>query len=123
MLMMMVLGAAMMADHPSPPSEADFAAARQALNERMIDYPSARFRDVRANEGAVCGFVNGKNRLGAYAGWQRFVFVLLGSDPTLHIDDDAQVDSADDIMLDAFCGEDGLRIESRDFSDRLTPRR
>lgn len=116
MLMMMALSAAMMADQPPPPSEADFAAARQALNERMIDYPSARFRDVRGNVTVICGFVNGKNRLGAYAGWQQFAWLSGIDEPRLAMANDRD---HDDLLIEVLCGEDGLKIESRDFTDRL----
>lgn len=101
---------------PGPPTNAQFAAARQALNERLLDYPSARFRDVRGNDLVVCGFVNSKNRMGAYVGWTRFAWPSLAEEPRLYLDD------ADDIMLDAFCGDDGLRLQGPDYSARLTNR-
>lgn len=44
------------------------------LEERLIDGDSAKYRAVVTNDltGWVCGEVNSKNRLGAYAGWSRF---------------------------------------------------
>jgi len=94
------------------PSAAHFRAARAAFDRQMFDYQSARFADVRGNDAVLCGRVNGKNRLGAYAGWQPFAFVRLDSEPALYIDDD--------IMVDAFCG-DLSKFRSDDHSSRLAP--
>lgn len=58
------------------------ASIRSQFDAELFDYTTARFRDVRATvngdvegrRGAYfCGFVNSKNRLGAYVGWQPFV--------------------------------------------------
>ncbi|MNR97638.1 hypothetical protein D3C72_288230 [compost metagenome] len=97
-----------------PPTDAQFVAARRALNERLLDYPSARFRDVRGNSAAICGFFNAKNRMGAYSGWSRFAFVNL-SEPRLYVDGEG----SDHILLDGLCGEDGLQQTGRDYSGRL----
>jgi hypothetical protein len=48
------------------------AKARSAVAQTLIDPSSAQFRNVTAREGAVCGEINGKNRMGAYAGFVRF---------------------------------------------------
>lgn len=100
-----------------PPTEAQFTAARLALNEGLIDYPSARFRDVRGSSAAICGFFNAKNRMGAYAGWTRFAFVNL-TEPRLYVDGQG----SDHILLDGLCGEDGKQQTGRDYSDRVTHR-
>lgn len=71
---------------------------REGLDGQLNDYPSARFRNVRAriarsvyasDEGqsnkvpwthrggpilVFCGEINPKNRMGGYGGWRRFVF-------------------------------------------------
>lgn len=49
-------------------------AAEQAVASEMIDPTSILFSDVTATPTSVCGWVNGKNRLGGYAGKQRFVW-------------------------------------------------
>lgn len=100
-----------------PPSDAQFVAAQGALNERLFDYPTARFRDVRGNSVALCGFVNAKNRLGAYAGWTRFAYAST-SEPRLYMDGDG----SDHLLLDVLCGENGKRQTGADYSDRLTRR-
>lgn len=76
------------------PSEAQFAHARRELNERLFDYPSARFRDVRGDDTRICGYVNAKNRMGAYTGWK--LFGVLGSEGSL-------VWIGDDYMLEPMC--------------------
>lgn len=61
---------------------ADAPQVRDAFDREMNDYPTARFRDVHITvNGTVeghrgsyfCGKVNGKNRMGAYTGWQDFM--------------------------------------------------
>ena len=48
--------------------------AREAAAESLIDPTSALFQNVKVNErgDAVCGEINGKNRMGAYVGFTRF---------------------------------------------------
>ena len=54
---------------------ADLKAARAAVSRTLKDPSSARFEDVAARPGAVCGFVNAKNSMGGYAGRMLFVYV------------------------------------------------
>jgi len=57
--------------------------ARVEFENRLADYPSARFRDVTAHytdysgdrHFYLCGFVNSKNPFGGYAGWKPFVIM------------------------------------------------
>lgn len=99
---------------PQAPAPALLADARRAFNESLFDYPSARFREVRANQSVLCGNVNAKNQLGAYVGWRPFVFVRYDAQPgTLFVDDD--------IMIDTFC-KDASRFVAGDYASRLTPR-
>ena len=77
-----------------------------------MDYPSARFRDVRADAGRVCGFVNAKNQLGAYTGWKPFG-VAGESGSLIWIDDP--------YMLEPLCPPAFLATPV-DYSDRLSNR-
>jgi len=96
-----VLGVAGRAN--ADPSRSDFsppmrAQAREAISKvrghldaKMLDLPSARFRDVRAvltfkdaRGPIICGYVNGKNRMGAYVGWKPFA----GFGSGVFLDDD-----------------------------------
>jgi hypothetical protein len=58
--------------------------AKKAVAAELLDGESARFRNVRLeppfNGMAVCGEVNGKNRYGAYVGFNRFI--VIGREPT-----------------------------------------
>lgn len=108
----MMLAAALATQALKPPSEAQFQAARAALNEQLLDYPSARFRDVRGSESMICGYVNSKNRLGAYTGWSRFAAYAGGS---LYISDQ---DGGDAIMVEV-CDMVEFSPDP-DLSDRLT---
>lgn len=113
MLATLLLMSFLQADEPSraqiAQAVADVPAARRALDDLMFDYPSARFRNVyitvnldtdAPRRAYLCGFVNGKNRMGAYAGWTRFSaagdFVQLKSD-----------DDVASLIVDAACGEGG----------------
>ena len=50
--------------------------AKSAIREMMLDPESAQFSDLFVNSagGASCGWVNGKNRMGGYAGKAPFYF-------------------------------------------------
>lgn len=50
--------------------------AKRNVREHLIDPDSAQFKSVRENPqtGAVCGFVNAKNRMGGYVGETPFVY-------------------------------------------------
>lgn len=104
------------------PADAHFAAARDAMDKQLFDYTSARFRDVRGDGALICGFVNAKNRMGAYTGWSRFVWFKMGAEPARLLVDDGTAEGQADIFIDGFCGEDGRRLEGPDYSDRLTHR-
>ncbi|MFZ2252662.1 MAG: hypothetical protein WAW13_00640 [Minisyncoccia bacterium] len=84
----------------STPSESDLAfAARGAksfaplvaaiidrMDNTLLDYPATRFKDVsfgyRNGKQIVCGFYNGKNRMGAYSGWAVF-YAFTGDEPRI----------------------------------------
>lgn len=104
------------------------AEIRRVFDREMLDYPSARFRDVHvtvnldvpAPRGAyLCGYVNGKNRMGAYTGWQQFV----ASD---YLDGSVTLRTGDEIMdalVDVPCGEGGNHASDPvDRSAWLAPR-
>lgn len=118
MLLMIVAAVAAMQDAEprreyGPATDRTFAAARDALDGVLLDYPSARFRDVAADEIVVCGKVNSKNRMGAYVGWTNFVVVITTDEASAFVDDD--------IMMDAFCN-DRNRPRSTNYSSRMTQR-
>lgn len=118
-MFMIAIAALAAVQGPAPATDKNFEDARQALDANLMDYPSARFRDVRGNAFVICGFVNAKNRLGAYTGWKRFAW-LGGVDRPRLISDEQE---ADDLLLDGFCGEDGMSQKGPDYSDRVTFRR
>lgn len=63
--------------------------AQEQVAAKLFDGESARFRNVReVSMLAVCGEVNGKNRLGAYTGFTRFrVFGKPGEVVNVDIED------------------------------------
>ncbi|MBX7497235.1 hypothetical protein K3172_15350 [Qipengyuania sp. 6B39] len=55
--------------------------AQDAVAYNLLDPDSAKFREVRTTDtGAVCGQINGKNRMGAYVGFKNFVAVKIGDE-------------------------------------------
>lgn len=45
---------------------------KQLAAARLVDPDSAKFRGIERHGGVICGEINGKNRIGAYAGFERF---------------------------------------------------
>lgn len=68
--------------------------AQDAVAYNLLDPDSAKFREVRTTDtGAVCGQVNGKNRMGAYVGFKDFVAVEVDGEWFTTV-----VDLNDDVM-------------------------
>lgn len=95
------------------------AVGKAEFNRAMLDYPSARFRDVRATvlhgqiKPIMCGFVNGKNRMGAYAGWTPFALSEVDGEAFLVMDDPK--------MVEIFCRIRPERdIDTKDYSADLS---
>lgn len=85
--------------------------ARYMLEEATFDFPSARVRDVVAGMSGdemtfICGSINGKNRFGAYVGWQRFLIAgdRLISEPQ-NLDDPVAVRAS--AAIQTICGSGG----------------
>lgn len=104
-------------------------AIREALNRELIDYPAARFRDVRVTVNMsvaapraayLCGYVNARNRMGGYTGWSRFMATADEGGGLLVL---ASAGSASDIVLSATCDPDNLSAaDPADRSGWLTHR-
>lgn len=98
-------------------AEAALPAARKALDDALLDYPSARFRDVRAivaPKGGLtlfCGQVNAKTRAGGYGGWQPML-IWLGENPKVYLGE------GDKIVLEAACSNPTGTLEG-DYAARL----
>lgn len=57
---------------------AEQSAIKAYFDATLLDGPSARWRFPRRvkSERSYCGFVNAKNRMGAYTGWAPFIVTL-----------------------------------------------
>lgn len=67
-----------------PGSEAyQVAQAKRRVAELLIDPASAEFRNVSVRGEYVCGELNGRNRMGAFVGFSRFVVRLDGNEPLI----------------------------------------
>ncbi len=114
MLMVTVIAVAVVATsaeaQPKPAADpgltAAAAKARQTLDRKLLDYPAARFRDVSgrktpAGNGYVfCGFVNSKNRMGAYVGWEGFYSLVNDDGASLVMKSDGEIMSD---LVDTVC--------------------
>jgi hypothetical protein len=54
--------------------EPEKTSAKKHFDSILLDGPAARWKFTHKSAGFVCGFVNGKNRAGAYTGWQPFYY-------------------------------------------------
>lgn len=101
----------------------ELVAARGWLETSLLDYETARFRDVRVVllspdrrdrskvYLAVCGMANARNRMGGYIGFKDFYFGshLPGYTP-----------SAFGVMATEVCSR-ANRLNAVDYTDRLAP--
>lgn len=68
-------------------------AAKKSVAKMMLDPDAAQFRSLRvlADGYSVCGQVNGKNRFGAYVGYQWFIVrSYANGTQTVDIDDEGR---------------------------------
>lgn len=117
-MLMVVMATAVALQVAGPVTPAQIESARAALDAKLLDYPSARFRGVSGNGYAICGSVNAKNRMGAYSGWARFVTIWREGSTTLYVE---EAGKEAPLVLQTFCGE-GRAPVSRDLSADLTGR-
>lgn len=70
----------------TPPLQ-NAAQIKDALDTRLTDYPSARFRRVQVSEDGtmICGEVNGKSPAGGYEGWKAMIIVNAQTAPDVQI--------------------------------------
>lgn len=55
----------------------EMAAVKRGMETRLKDAQSARFQNVLVNDEVVCGLVNAKNSMGAYAGYELFFGMVM----------------------------------------------
>ncbi|MFG0419745.1 hypothetical protein [Pseudomonas sp. SWI36] len=61
-------------------SKADLTALKSAMEDKLKDAESSKFKDVRiAKDGTTCGLVNAKNSYGAYSGFEPFIAMKLST--------------------------------------------
>lgn len=76
------------------------ASLLDVMDRELVDGPSSRYRDVKGIAGGrICGLVNSKNRLGAYAGYQRFIY----NDPERRLIMEGKSPPGDIYFLDVAC--------------------
>lgn len=66
--------------------ESNVDTAQSLVAAQLVDPDAAKFRDVaETSSGLVCGQVNGKNRVGAYAGFSRFFVRFTQGEPFVKV--------------------------------------
>lgn len=122
---------------PEKNAQADqFAStARETLDNDLADYPSARFRNVRATyspriEGGkdrltFCGELNAKNHMGGYTGWASFA--LLPEDGSLTIANAAPIsefvpDITNASVVARFCSDGNQVWLPTDYTSAFAPK-
>ena len=90
---------------PSPISPALQAAIRSYMEVSLIDSTGTRwFWPTSRHNQFYCGWINGRNRMGGYVGWKKFLATFQSD--TSNVVRDVSVEGASghsDIVLDAIC--------------------
>ena len=95
--------------------------AKRAVTEQLIDPTSAQFRNVHSLGESVCGEVNGKNKMGAYVGFRRFVVSTSTYDAQIDSEfDDADLMSARDLCTQASSNEYSSSATTMSICERVT---
>lgn len=108
---MLILAAALLlqaTDAPPPPALQ--AKIKRHFDADLLDGPSARWKWPamrKSAKGLYCGWVNAKNKLGAYTGWKPFYVFEVNGKVDGEIDDGQ---SSTAIMLDVLCTQKGYDI-------------
>ena len=101
------------------------AQLQERLDERLVDFPSARFKQVRieifpnGNGYLACGLVNSKNSAGGYTGWLLFDVQHMPGSDDVKIGEDKEFSIAN-VQIKGVCEQPGNRWLDGDFSSALT---
>ena len=101
---------------PTKPPAVVIPTTKQALikahfDNVLLDGLTARWKwQLQRHPQVYCGWVNGKNRLGAYSGWKPY-YVVFGKSGKVE-QGEIVGDGDNTIMLDAFCNSWGYNIVS-----------
>lgn len=86
------------------------AEIKEDFNSRLLDGESARYTwPERIDKRAYCGFVNARNRLGAYTGYQLFMTFTKKGQPV-----DVRLDEAPTHIIRTVCESLGYPLSPRD---------
>jgi hypothetical protein len=93
---------------PSPLPVGKQAAVKAFFDAQLFDGISARWKwpAQRGSTAVYCGWVNAKNRMGAYTGWSPFYVLFEGG----RVTNGGIVDDGRKVMLDMFCVKQGYDI-------------
>jgi hypothetical protein len=96
---------------------------RTAFDDKLLDYRSARFKDVRLYYSTekspivACGGVNAKNRMGGYTGWARFIYLEKDNELDIEPGSDAS-DAEAKVKLIVFNLMDNLMCGAHHYKTR-----
>lgn len=98
--------------------------ARDLLDRELIDYPSARFREVAAIVAprklgvTYCGLINSRNSVGGFSGWEPFMLMLTEDHESLRIGSEGIGGE----LMRMVCDRGERQPGAEDLSDQLTHR-
>lgn len=96
---------------PRPITTAEMKIVRAAMEEKLKDAESAKYKDVMVVDKAIgetCGQVNAKNSYGAYQGYKWFLGMLVGKDGAGYTDGMVlQIDS-EGAIAQTMCRQKGM---------------
>lgn len=91
-------------------SKAEIEAIRKGMERDLLDAGSARFNSVKIKGNKMCGLVNAKNRMGAYAGYRAFTGVIFKEGHGQYLAAPMGVTDDDDTASRSLCADYGIPL-------------
>lgn len=87
----------------------EIEAIRAGMERQLLDAQSARFNSVKVKGQHMCGMVNSKNRMGAYAGYRPFTGMIFKDTTGKLLAAPMGVD-ADEAVARSMCKQQGIPL-------------
>ena len=111
----------------APETDPRIEEARAILEDQLVDYAGARFKNMHIVETGealtLCGEVNAPNRLGGMSGWQKTAVILRGRDyaPMMQVSTDGFTGLSEYRDYCPKHAEDAARTSGEDLAAYLQP--
>lgn len=87
----------------------EIEAVRSAMERDLLDAESARFNSVKVKGNYLCGLVNAKNRMGAYAGYKPFTGMVFKDETGKLLAAPMGLDSSPEV-IHSMCAQKGIPL-------------